>query len=175
MQIQLSQKERMLLEDEKNQEEICVIKYQNYSQIAQDPELKQLFQTLSKEEQKHYDAVNQLLSGQQPSMAMGDQSGSQSSGKSSGSQMTQGNENLAGQINPTNPPSQINAGSQSDKVLVSDLLSTEKFVSGIYDGAIFESANPTVRQTLQHIQKEEQKHGHQLFQYMNSHGMYQVK
>lgn len=158
MQIQLSQKERMLLEDEKNQEEICVVKYQNYSQIAQDPELKQLFQTLSKEEQKHYEAVNQLLSGQQPSMAMGGQSGS-----------------LAAQINPTNPPSQINAGSQSDKVLVSDLLSTEKYVSGIYDGAIFESANPTVRQTLQHIQKEEQQHGHQLFQYMNSHGMYQVK
>ena len=167
MQIQLSQKERMLLEDEKNQEEICVIKYQNYSQIAQDPELKQLFQTLSQEEQKHYDAVNQLLSGQQPTMAMGGQSG--------GSQMKQGNPSQAGQINPTNPPNQINAGSQTDKVLVSDLLSTEKYVSGVYDGAIFESANPTVRQTLQHIQKEEQQHGHQLFQYMNSHGMYQVK
>ena len=167
MQIQLSQKERMLLEDEKNQEEICVIKYQNYSQIAQDPELKQLFQTLSQEEQKHYDAVNQLLSGQQPTMAMGGQNG--------GSQMKQGNPSQAGQINPTNPPSQINAGSQTDKVLVSDLLSTEKYVSGVYDGAIFESANPTVRQTLQHIQKEEQQHGHQLFQYMNSHGMYQVK
>lgn len=167
MQIQLSQKERMLLEDEKNQEEICVIKYQNYSQIAQDPELKQLFQTLSMEEQKHYDAVNQLLSGQQPTMAMGGQSG--------GSQMKQGNPSQAGQINPTNPPNQINAGSQTDKVLVSDLLSTEKYVSGVYDGAIFESANPTVRQTLQHIQKEEQQHGHQLFQYMNSHGMYQVK
>lgn len=27
MQIQLSQKERMLLEDEKNQEEVCIIKY----------------------------------------------------------------------------------------------------------------------------------------------------
>ncbi len=33
MQIQLSQKERMLLEDQKNQEETCVKKYQNYSYL----------------------------------------------------------------------------------------------------------------------------------------------
>lgn len=51
MQIQLNQKERMLLEDEKLQEEICIVKYKNYSQQAQDPQLKQLFNTLSTEEQ----------------------------------------------------------------------------------------------------------------------------
>lgn len=60
-QIQLSQKERMLLEDEKSQEEICVIKYQNYSNQAQDPQLKQLFNTLSTEEQHHFDMLNQML------------------------------------------------------------------------------------------------------------------
>ena len=34
--IQLSQKERMLLEDDKQQEEICVLKYKNYGKQAKD-------------------------------------------------------------------------------------------------------------------------------------------
>lgn len=56
-----------------------------------------------------------------------------------------------------------------------DLLSTEKYVSGTYDIDIFESAEPIVRQAMQHIQQDEQKHGEELFNYMNSHGMYNVK
>jgi len=36
IQIQLSEKERMFLEDRKLQEEICIEKYKNYSQQAQD-------------------------------------------------------------------------------------------------------------------------------------------
>jgi len=40
MQIQLSQKERMFLEDGKIQEEVCVEKYKNYSQQAGDAQLK---------------------------------------------------------------------------------------------------------------------------------------
>ncbi|HPR40437.1 MAG TPA: spore coat protein, partial [Oscillospiraceae bacterium] len=40
---------------------------------------------------------------------------------------------------------------------------------------IFEAANPTVRQTLQHIQQDEQRHGEQIFNYMHSHGMYEVQ
>jgi spore coat protein CotF len=67
MQIELSQKERMLLEDDKNQEEICVTKYKSYAQQAKDPELKQLFNTLSSEEQHHYDMVDQMLKGQEVS------------------------------------------------------------------------------------------------------------
>lgn len=47
--IQLSQKERMILQDQKSQEEICVVKYQNYSAQAQDQQLKQLFSSLSTE------------------------------------------------------------------------------------------------------------------------------
>ena len=54
MQIQLSQKEGMFLEDGKLQAEICVEKYKNYSQQAQDPQLKQLFNRLSGEELFNY-------------------------------------------------------------------------------------------------------------------------
>ncbi len=54
----------MLLEDDKKQEEICVLKYQNYSQQAKDQQLKQLFNTLGADEQHHFDMINQLLQGQ---------------------------------------------------------------------------------------------------------------
>lgn len=69
MQLQLSQKERLLLEDNKLQEEVCVIKYQNYAGQAQDPQLKQLFNTLATDEQHHFGMINQMLQGQQPNMS----------------------------------------------------------------------------------------------------------
>jgi len=143
----------MLLEDLKSQEEICVVKYQKYSEQAQDAQLKQLFSTLSTEEQHHFDMVNQMLQGQEPNMAhpQGQQQQQQAG-------MAQGA-----------------TGNQNDKILCNDLLSTEKYVSGTYDTVIFEAANPTVRQALQHIQKDEQQHGEKLFHYMQSHGMYQVQ
>jgi spore coat protein CotF len=55
------------------------------------------------------------------------------------------------------------------------MLMTEKFVSGAYDTAVFESANSDVRQALQHIQREEQQHGEGIFNYMSQHGMYNPK
>ncbi len=156
MDFKLSQKERMLLEDEKNMEETCTIKYKNSAEQANDPELKQLFNKLSAEEKHHYDMVDQLLQGQQPTTS-----------QSKGSQKDE-------QFKQTSSDSVAKA-SASDKTLCSDLLATEKYVSSTYDTGIFESANSTVRQTLQQIQKEEQHHGEQLFQYMHSHGMYNVK
>ncbi|MFZ7120356.1 MAG: spore coat protein [Eubacteriaceae bacterium] len=152
MQMQLSQKERMFLEDGKIQEEICIQKYQNYAQQAQDEELKQLFNKLAGEEQHHYDTINQLLQGQQPDLSHGQQP-----------QQPSVPNNFQGAMN-----------NQSDKVLCSDLLSTEKYVSSTYDIDVFESANPLVRQAMQHIQQDEQRHGEELFNYMSSHGMYNV-
>ena len=156
MQIQLSQKEKMFLEDGKTQEEVCVEKYKNYSEQAQDAQLKQLFNKLSGEEQHHYDIINQMLQGQQPNL--------------SHSKQAQQAQQPVAQSN-----TQKSMNNKHDKILCTDLLSTEKYVSGTYDMDVFESANPTVRQAMQHIQQEEQKHGEELFNYMNSHGMYDVK
>ena len=153
MKIELSQKERMFLEDGKLQEEVCVEKYKNYSQQAEGAQLKQLFNKLAGEEQHHYDIINQMLQGQQPNLSHNQQTQQQ---------LTQNN-------------TQKSIDNQHDKILCSDLLSTEKYVSGTYDMDIFESANPVVRQAMQHIQQDEQKHGQELFNYMNSHGMYNVK
>ncbi|SMC16814.1 Spore coat protein CotF [Clostridium acidisoli DSM 12555] len=153
MQIQLSQKERMFLEDGKIQEEICVEKYKKYSQQTQDPQLNQLFNKLSGEEQHHLNIINELLQGKEPNLS---------------------HANLTQQPSSQSTPKAA-ANIQQDKMLCSDLLSTEKYVSGTYDIDIFESANPVVRQAMQHIQEDEQKHGEELFNYMNSHGMYDVK
>ncbi len=60
---------------------------------------------------------------------------------------------------------------QGDAALCTDSVMTEKFVSGSYDTGVFQSSNQQVIQALQHIQKEEQEHGQQLKQFMESQGL----
>ena len=62
---------------------------------------------------------------------------------------------------------------QGDEVLCRDLLMTEKYVSGAYNTAIFEFSDTNARQTLNHIQKEEQQHGEGIMNYMKKKGIYQ--
>ncbi|HOB86737.1 MAG TPA: ferritin family protein, partial [Bacillota bacterium] len=68
MALNLTQKERSLLEDQKSHEEICIQKYTSYAQQASDPELKQLFSTYAGQEQQHLNTINQILAGQEPAM-----------------------------------------------------------------------------------------------------------
>jgi spore coat protein CotF len=165
-------KERYLLEDQKNHEKICVQKYSSYANMATDPELKSIFQQNGQKEQEHYNTLDQLLKGQVPSMSQSSsqQSGGQQSGSQSGSQMqvkSGGQQTFQSQGN-TNY-------SNSDKDLCTDMLMTEKYVSGAYNTAIFEFRDPQVRSILNHIQKEEQQHGEAIFKYMEKKGMYQMK
>lgn len=152
MPLQLTQKEKTLLEDQKIHEEICIQKYTNYAQQAKDPQLKQLFNQHASQEQQHYNTINQLLQGQQP--------------------IINGNQGVQQQIPQIQSQPQAGMTNQEDASLCTDMLMTEKFVSSAYDTAIFESAHSPVRQTLQHIQKEEQEHGEGIFNYMQQHGMY---
>lgn len=148
MTITLTQKERMMLEDLKSDEQVCVEKYTNYANLAQDPQLKSLFANHAKIEQEHLNTVNSILSGQVPSMNQSSQ-------------------------NVQQPPIKGNAElSVSDKEQCQDMLMTEKYVSGTYDTAIFEFKDTHVRDVLNHIQKEEQKHGEAIYKYMESQGMY---
>ena len=214
--IVLTQKEKMLLQDQKSHEEICIEKYTNYANIAKDPQLKQLFLTNAQNEREHLNTINQLLSGQVPQMS-GQQSGGQQmsggqsgggqqmgSGMQSGQQQSgQGNSGMkmGGSQGTSNMQmggsQQMSSGMQSggsqqmggsmqsgqqqsgssnfqatDKELCTDLLMTEKYVSGAYNIAIFEFKDPQVRDVLNHIQKEEQKHGEAIYKYMESKGMY---
>ena len=62
----LKEKEKTVIQDLQTQEKSCVEKYGRYAEQAKDPELKNLFQTIQKEEQKHYDSLTQVLDGQVP-------------------------------------------------------------------------------------------------------------
>ncbi len=152
MGLALSQKEKMLLEDQKSHEQICIEKYRQYAARAQDAQLKQIFQTNEQQERTHLDTLNQLLAGKLPDM-------------------NQQSQNPA----PNTNPAQSAADGLSDRDMCSDVLMTEKYVSGTYDTAIFEFRDTNVRDILNHIQKEEQKHGESVFQYMQNKGIYQVQ
>ena len=85
---------------------------------------------------------------------------------------------------PTAPPTAVSARLEcrlsscsaaeksKDAFLCKDALAMEKHVSSIYDTSIFEFSSPVLRDTLNHIQKEEQNHGEQIYQYMSKNGMY---
>ena len=135
---------------------MCIEKYGMAAAKASDPELKQLFATYQQQEQQHLQTIQQILNGQIPQMQQGSQGGQQNQ-----QQASQGFSQASGQPN------------QQDAFLCQDLLSTEKYISGTYDTAVFEFTNPQIRQALNHIQKEEQQHGEGIFNYMNQHGMYQ--
>lgn len=158
----LSQKENMLLEDLKSQEKLCVEKYNQYASDACDGQLKNLFSQIGQTEQGHLNTIEQIISGTVPSMNSGSNSSNTSS--SSGQQTSSTQSSSSSSSNSTNQ--------QRDQFLCSDILSTEKHVSSTYNTCIFEFKDDQVRNTLNHIQKEEQEHGKKIYDYMSSHGMY---
>lgn len=174
MQITLSQKERMLLEDQKSHEQICIEKYTNYANETKDAQLKQIFNSNGQIERSHLNSINQLLNGQIPQMGQQQQQGQNSAQQQNQSFGQQTMTNQTSNLNNTNN-TQSSAANLSDADMCTDLLMTEKYVSGAYDTAIFEFRDPRVRDVLNHIQKEEQKHGEAIFQYMQSKGMYNVQ
>ncbi|MFT8315582.1 MAG: DUF892 family protein [Clostridium sp.] len=159
MQVTLSQKERTLLEDQKSHEQICIEKYANYANKAKDPQLKDIFNANGKDEKTHLDTINQILGGTVPDMNQ--QNSAQTTANSAAA---------------TSATSSSASGSDlNDADMCSDILMTEKYVSGNYDTTIFECKDTEVRDALNHIQKEEQKHGEAVFKYMQSKGLYNVK
>ena len=156
--LSFNQKETSLLNDQKKHEELCIKKYSSYANQTQEPQLKALFNTHGQQEQQHLDSLNQMLGGQLPNMQGGQQ---------------QSQQQYQQQSAQTNFPAiQQGGGAQADQVMCEDLLSTEKYVSSTYNTAIFEFRDPAVRHVLNHIQKEEQEHGQQIYAYMAAHGMY---
>lgn len=159
--LNLSSKERMLLQDEKKHEELCIEKYNKYSEMASNPELKNLFSQLSEKEKQHLNTINLMLSGVLPntnSGQAGKQQNQQSNNQSSNEQ----------KLNYYQSQTDFN----NDKMLCQDSLSGEKYVSSTYDTAIFEFRDTNARQILNHIQKEEQEHGEKIYNYMEQYRMY---
>ncbi len=152
--MQLSQKETSLIKDLKDQEKLCVDKYNKHSGCAADQQLKDLFSGIAKIEQQHYNTLTQMESGTVPQNSQqGQQSQQQVAFKA---------------VYGTNEDEK----KKNDTYLCTDLLSTEKHASHLYDTCVFEFKDQKVRDTLNHIQKEEQGHGKMIFDYMQTNNMY---
>jgi len=151
MNLTWTQKEKSYLEDLKTHEQLCIEKYSLYANQAQCEQLKQICKANEMSERSHLDSINQLLSGKLPNINQ------------------QGNNQQKYQQFMSTTQVQ---GTLSDKDICTDILMMEKQVSSTYNTAVFEFRDTNVRDVLNHIQKEEQKHGEAIFQYMQSKGLY---
>ena len=151
--MQLTQKETALLTDLKGQEKLCVEKYTKYASYALDPQLKELFTSIANVEQQHLNSVSAIEQGTTPQSESGSGQGI--------------NSTFTSHYGMGDTPDK-----QSDCYLCSDLLADEKHVSSLYNTCIFEFKDTNIRDTLNHIQKEEQQHGKAIYDYMSANNMY---
>ncbi|MBQ8719603.1 MAG: spore coat protein [Clostridia bacterium] len=148
----LTQKETALLNDLKSQEQLCIEKYDKYANDACDQTLKGIFSSIKSTEQSHLDTINKILGGEEVKMPTAPTAVSQ-------------------KLDIT--PSSCSADAKcKDGFMCKDALAMEKHVSSLYDVSIFEFSSPVLRDTLNHIQKEEQNHGEQLYEYLSKNNMY---
>ena len=117
--MELKEKERTLIQDLQTQEQSCVEKYGKYAAQAKDPELKSLFETIQKEEQKHYDTLQQVLDGSVPACDCND-----TQGKDYEPKVTYGTLDNS-------------EDKKHDAFLATDCIGTEKLVSGEYNTDVF--------------------------------------
>lgn len=149
----LSNKEKTLIEDNLNNEYLCIRKYRQYAAMASDPKLKQTFADLASKEEQHANTLKGILS----------QNGISSQNIFDSYVQPQGDlSNVSQSIGIT------------DAQMLNDTLTTEKHVSSSYNTAVLESVDPNIRKQLQHIQKEEQDHAQTLFNEMNARRWYPI-
>ena len=148
----LTQKESTLIKDLKGQEQLCIDKYEKHAECAHDPQLKQLFTKIAGVEREHLSTLNQIESGTVPAAG----GGKQATIPTFTAYHTQGD----------------TPEKKQDCYLCTDLLTTEKHASNLYNTCVFEFGQTALRQVLNHIQTEEQQHGEQIYQYMKTNSMY---
>ncbi len=134
--MQRTQKETLLLQDLKSHEQLCIEKYRKYAGRACDEQLKNLFSSIGK------------TRADPPGHDHADDARNRAHDGGGGQQ----------QARPR-PSTCAEAEKQEDAYLCKDAPSTEKHVSSVYDACIFEFKDKQMRDTLNHIQKEEQEHG----------------
>ncbi len=151
--MQLTQKEKDLLKDMKDEEQLCIDKYTRHAQVAHDAQLKNLFSCIAQVEREHLNTLSSI------------ESGSKAQGSSGG-----------GTNCPTTFTATYNSSETAEKkddcFLCSDLLAGEKHASHLYDTCVFEFGDTSIRDTINHIQKEEQNHGKMIYDYMKTNSMY---
>lgn len=143
----LTQPEITELRSLQTQEESCVQKYGKYAKEAHDTVLKDLFTTIQKHEQKHYDSLEQIINGTVPCCDVNDSAGKNYSPVATYSTMDNSQEK------------------KDDCFMATDCIGTEKLVSSEYNSGVFVFENSDVRKLLADIQVEEQNHAEMIYKY----------
>lgn len=149
--MQFTQKETQFLQDLKSEEQLCADKYKKNAEAAHDQQLKDLFNQIESVERQHISTLTSIENGNIPTPS-----------------------NTPKQM-PTFTATYSMAESQEkadDCYLCSDVLTTEKHASSLYNTAIFEFKDKNIRNMLNSIQKEEQEHGEMIYNYMQTNSMY---
>ena len=151
--INLTEKERYIIEDLKSQEKLCIQKYQFYEEMAYDPDLSVLFERLKQSEQKHFQSLNKVLNGDVDDSDVNDYSGEK--------------------YNPqtTYHQSSKQVEKDHDSFLCTDAITMEKYVSGAYNFDLFQFGNTKLRKLLADIEVEEQNHAEMLYKYKKANAM----
>ena len=149
----LKEKEKQAIKDLQTLEQACIDKYGKYAAQAKDPVLQELFTTLKRNEQKHYDSLEQVLTGTVPNCNCNDSDGKNYEPKATYSQLGQSQDK------------------KDDAFLATDCIGTEKLVSGTYNDDVFAFGDSGVRKLLADIQIEEQNHAEMLYKYKTVNGM----
>ncbi len=146
----LTQKETELLKDLKNNGQLSMDKYNRHANCALDPQLKNLLNGIAGIEQQHLQTIAQIESGSVP--------------KPGCSQLPGGSFTAAYGMSET-------PDKKNDCYLCSDLLSSAKHSSQLYDTCIFEFRDANVRNVLGSMQKCAQDKGKLLYDYMSVNSM----
>ena len=149
--MKLNQKESQLITELKNQEQLCVQKYDFYAKQAKDPELKKLFKKILKMEQAHYDMLDALTKGTMPTIK----------NRKPGSV----------KYEPKGTYTGDSTAKAFDKFLCTDIIATEKYVAIAYNNDLFYFASPEVRNVLNAIMTDEQNHAEMIWLYKTANKM----
>lgn len=151
--VNLTEQQTFVVKNLMDQERMCVEKYTRGEKEAKDPVLKELFATIKKEEQQHYNSLSQLLEGNVPEVNTRDEAGMSYCPKAT----------YVGDYNATDK--------ENDKFLCTDAIATEKYVSSAYNYELFQFGAPNVRRLLNDMETEEQNHAEMIYKYKSVNGM----
>lgn len=167
MQVNFNEKEKMLLKQQKDEEQLCIDKYTNYINEATDQQLKQILNDNLTAEKQHLNTLTQMLNGTVPDLNQQQNQSQQQNQMQNQSKNNMNQQNTA-TTNNVQPAGMTNT---SDTQICKDILVDEEHISTGYNNAIFQFTDHNVRDVLNHIQKEEQEHGEAVYNYMKTKGM----
>ena len=162
--VNLTNKERFLLEGEKYQQQLAIDKYNNFALQAADPILKTIFSNLSKIEENHLNMVNEMLQGRIP------QINTQPLHPYYTNTSSLSNEYL--NIGNMTITSMDNSFDDGDKIICFDALTTEELLHSTYSASSLEFEESEYKNILSKIIDDKKNSLQYLNDYMIKKGMY---